>query len=134
MKGSEIMASYERYYESGEKIKPENLARIGVRLTARFISVGRFKLFELLPLKSDQPAEACFLSLRPKDRGVIVPNPFHEHRATISAMCVAKGLNSNTVPKKQVYPHADEGERKKPGSALPESERKAAALDGRRLD
>jgi hypothetical protein len=75
---------YSHHYEQNEKIRPEKLEKFGFRLTARFADVGlRYKLFELLPLSSAQPAEVCFLAPDHKLHGVIVPDPFHEHKARL---------------------------------------------------
>lgn len=109
MRSDEVESFYSGYYESGDKIKPEALTKLGYRFTARFLIIaGKYKLFELLPLKSDQPADACFLTevVTSRFRGVIVPDPFHEHRAALS---VAKEPLLNGAAKQQVKPHQDQG-------------------------
>jgi len=131
MKSDEIETIYSRHYATGEKITHDRLARLGYRFTARFINIaGGYKLFELLPLKSDQPADVCFLSMKHNDRGVVILDPFYEHKAML--MGVNPGKDSNPgIAKQKIDPHPDESQWKKPGGTLPQQERNAAALDGR---
>lgn len=77
---------YGRYFQGGEKVRAENLSKYNYRFTARFVNIGsQYKLFELLPLTSDQPADYCFLTMD-KIRGVIIPDPFHEHKAKLMGL------------------------------------------------
>lgn len=84
VKDDETAMLYNRYYDDGEKIKPEAVEQKGCRFTARHLAVGRrFKLFELLPLNSDQPAQVCFLSPSHKLPGVLISGSFLEHKARL---------------------------------------------------
>ena len=75
----------ERFYEGGKKVKPLNLDRLGYRLTARYvIAGGNYKIFELLPINSAHAAEVSFLTPDIRFDGVIIANPFHEHKAKLN--------------------------------------------------
>lgn len=134
MKSGEAEIFYNPLYDSGEKVRSENLASLGYRFTARFINIGdKYKLFELLPLRSDRPAEVCFLTLNSiKQRGVIIQDPFHEHRSMLMSMNLLKekekNLNFHTVQKQQVKPQDDQNGGKEAGSALAENEGETATL------
>lgn len=135
---------YGQSYEQGEKVRVEHVENFFFRFTARYINIGsKYKLFELLPLKSGQPAEYCFLTID-KMRGVIISDPFHEHKARLMAIApapakklpppvVASRPLPPPVPKAalqpKVEPHPDKGKGEEPGSALTKEERKAAAMD-----
>lgn len=95
MKSDEIEAFYSACYERGEKIRTEKIDSFGYRFTARFLHVGKFKLFELLPLRSEQPADICFLCFD-RAKGVIIPDPFHEHKTRL--MALSGSSSQKTVP------------------------------------
>lgn len=86
-------AFYSLHYEQGEKVTPEKLEKLGYRFTARYANVGQeYKLFELRRNDSAQSAEVCFLApshracfIAPGHKllGVIVADPFHEHKARL---------------------------------------------------
>src|ERR1700677_3907774 len=134
-------AFYGQSYEQGEKVRVEHMENYSFRFTARFINIGsKYKLFELRPLKSGLPAEFCFLTVD-KMRGVIISDPFHEHKAKLMAILPgpAKKLPppfvaSRPLPTKpalqpEVDPHPDKGKGEKTGRALTKEESKAAAMD-----
>ncbi len=126
-------ALYGQYFDQGEKFRMEHMSNYSYRFTARFINIGsKYKLFELLPLKSDKPADFCFLTVD-KFRGVIIPDPFHEHRLKIKAASPPVPKMPPPLPnaafQPKVNPHPDQGQREEPGSALPKEEGKAAAVD-----
>ncbi|MGB8354960.1 MAG: hypothetical protein WCD79_13780 [Chthoniobacteraceae bacterium] len=74
----------ERFFEIGQKVKPSNLDRFGYRLTARYvIAGGDYKIFELLPLDSSRAAEVSFLTNDIRLYGVIIADPFQEHKARL---------------------------------------------------
>lgn len=78
------MALYIRAYENGKIIRTSELEDFGYRFTARYIVVTPlYKLFELLPIDSSRPANACFMTEDPKLGGVIVSYPFQEHKARL---------------------------------------------------
>jgi hypothetical protein len=95
MKSDEIEAFYSASYERGEKIRSEKIDSFGYRFTARFLNIGRLKLFELLPLRSEQPADICFLCMD-RSRGVIIPDPFHEHKNKL--MVLNGAASQKSVP------------------------------------
>ena len=120
---------YTEAYANGVKIKPDDLTSLGYRFTARFISLGgNLKLYELLPLRSDQPADACFVAMN-QSRGVIIRETFHHHKSLVSPMNALKSLASKTRPKEQVNPQSDKDQRQEAGSALAKEERNTAALN-----
>ncbi len=137
LKPEEVEAFYGRQYESGDKIRREHVARHNFRFTARYMAVGKYKLFELLPVRGDELAEFCFLSLSiDKNQGVLIADCFYEHRLKLNAInppaqkrSVPKSAFQPAPAKKQVEPHADQGKREEPGGALPEKKGKAAAVD-----
>lgn len=132
MKSGDAEIFYNPLYDNGEKVRSENIASLGYRFTARFISIGdKYKLFELLPLRSDRPAEVCFLTLNSiKQRGVIIHDPFHEHRSMLMSMNLLKekNLNPHTIQKQQIKPEGDQDRGKETGGTLAEEEGKTAAL------
>jgi hypothetical protein len=136
MKPDKTEALYSQYYDQGEKIRAEHMERYSYRFTARFLTIGsKYKLFELLPVKGDRPAEFCFLTVD-KSQGVMIPSPFHEHRLKLLARTAVpppKKLIPKTAfqpaPQQKVNPHPDKSNGKEPGSALPKEEGKPAAVD-----
>jgi len=132
MNSAELEVIYGRYYENGHMIRTDDLAARGYRFTARFINIGRkYKLFELLPSRSDEPPNICFLTDQSRQRGVILQDPFREHKAKLSTVNSIKDkvLNAQALFKQKITPPPEEGNGKEPGSALPEQEGKPAALD-----
>lgn len=84
VKDDEFTTLYNSFYIEGEKIRPEAVEEKGYRFTARYLAVGsRYKLYELLPLNSDKPAQFCFLSPSHRFPGVIVAGSFLEHKAKL---------------------------------------------------
>jgi hypothetical protein len=137
MKSDELEAFYGRYFDSGSKIRAESLEAMGYRLTARFVNVGhKYKLFELLTNRSDQPPDVCFLTENVKQRGVIIPDFFHEHKLKLLSANQVKDkvLNAHPFFKQKVKPDTDEKQRKEPGSALTENGGNSTALDGGAID
>ena len=136
MKPSQAELFYGDYYEKGEKIRAEHVERYSYRFTARFMTIGgKYKLFELLPSRGDQPAEYCFLTID-KNQGVIIPEPFYQHRLKLIAMSPAPAPK-RSVPKPaalppplpKINPHPDQDKREEPRSTLPEEKRNGAAVD-----
>jgi len=130
----QVEALYAGFFEQGEKIKSEHVGRFNYRFTARFMNIGiKYKLFELIPVKGDS-AEHSFLTTD-KVHGVIVPEPFYQHRLKLRALSppvpkrsVARSAFQPAPPQK-VEPHADKRKREEPRRALPEEKRKTAAMD-----
>jgi len=140
-------AWYGQYFEQGEKIQKESVTKYNYRFTGSFMTVGKYKLFELQPLKGDAAAEYCFLSFD-KVNGVMLPDPYYRHRMKIKAMIPpppkrnpanfqpappkkaepAKKLEP--APPKKIDPHPQESGREEPRRALPKSKDQAAAMDG----
>jgi hypothetical protein len=111
---------YARIFETGEKIRVDRMQALGYRLTGRFLSIGpALKLFELLPLRSDTPADVCLLAVD-RIRGVLVADPFRDHKTRLAA--------SNAAPQQKINPHADQGHRQELGSALPKPNGSADGL------
>ena len=79
-------AMYHRYYNDGEKIRPEELETYGYRLTARHINIGLYKVFELLPIGSAYSASYSFLAPNHRVSGVIITRKFTEHKAAVSPL------------------------------------------------
>ena len=132
MNSDELEAFYGHCYLSGNKLRPENLEAMGYRFTARFVNIGhRYKLFELLPQRSGQPADVCFLSENVARRGVIIQDPFHEHKTKLLSMNPIKDkvLNAHALFKQKVNPHPYQSQGKQPGGALSEQEGQASALN-----
>jgi len=136
--GNDAAAFYDPLYDRGEKLKQDDVSNVGYRFTARFINIGtKYKLYELLPLRSDQPANFCFLTLNAfKQRGVIVKDSFQEHKNTLAAMSVPKEkiLNIHPIAKQQIEPQGNENHGQQTGGALAEHEGNAAALNRRALE
>lgn len=84
VKDDGFAALYSRYYNEGEKIRPEAIEENGYRFTVRHLTIARrYKLYELLPLNSDQPAQICFLSPSHRLPGVFIAGSFLEHKARL---------------------------------------------------
>jgi hypothetical protein len=130
----QVEAMYAGYFDLGEKIKTDHVERFNYRFTARFMNIGtRYKLFELIPIKGDA-AEHSFLTTD-KITGVIIPEPFYQHRLKLKALSpptqkrlLPKTAFQPATPKK-VEPHADKRRRKESRRALPEQKNKTAAVD-----
>lgn len=135
MNPDEVEALYGQYYDRGDKIRSEHLARVNYRFTACFLNIGsKYRLFELLPTKGDGPAEHSFLTVD-KTEGVLIPDPFYMHRIKLKALAppAAKKSISKTAfqpaPPKKEEPHQDKRKREEPRRTLPEEKGKAAAVD-----
>ena len=132
MSPEEIEAHYGQYYEQGEKVRTEHVSRLNYSFSACFMNIGRYKLFELFPSRGGGTAEHSFLCIE-KSFGVMIPDPFYQHRLRIKAMSppVPKRSPANfqPAPQKKVDPHPEKRRRKESRRALPKNEDKPAAVD-----
>src|SRR5579862_5034575 len=98
---------YEKYYAEGDIVKKEQVTRFNFRITGSFMTIGKFKLFELQSIKGDAPADYCFLSID-KLQGVMIPDPYYQHRQKVKAMSPPAPKRAPTsfqpAPQKKVEP------------------------------
>lgn len=132
MSPDELEAHYGHYFENGDRILTENVDRFNYRFTACHMNIGKYKLFELLPVKGAAPAEHSFLCID-KTEGVLVPEAFYKHRLKIKAIIPPPPKRSPTAfqpaPQKKVEPHPEKRRREEPRRTLPKDKDKAAAVD-----
>lgn len=90
---------YHRLFSIGQKVWPQELERLGYRLTARWVTItDHYKIFELLPLGSAHSAGFCFLSPSHRAHGVVIDNSFSEHKAAVSSIRARVALKRAIVP------------------------------------
>lgn len=128
----ELEAYYGHFFEEGDRIRREHVGRFNYNFSACHINIGKYKLFELFPIKGAAEAEHSFLSID-KNEGVLVPEPFYKHRLKIKAITPPPPKRSpasfQPAPAKKVEPHTEKRRREEPRRTLPQDKDKAAAMD-----
>ena len=72
---------YDDAYESGAKVTVTALKKMGYTITGEFIPVGgRYKIFELKEVESNNIAGFCILSPASNLPGVVLPNDLAYYR------------------------------------------------------